>query len=150
MADLRAGFGISTITPKVGCEMPGYHSRHSTGVHDDLHSRSLVIEGGGSIWALSANDICYFFEPTVSQVREQVAARTSIPAGNVFVCATRTHSGPYDSHPEDWERPLVDLVTDAIVQAYEDRVPARVGAGRGRLDGTRPTHEIGSTPVGHG
>ncbi len=137
MAELRAGFGASTITPKVGAEMAGYGRREgpSTGVHDDLHSRALVVEGSDTIWALSANDICYFSEATVAQIRDQVASRTSIPAANVFICTTHTHSGPYDYHPQDWERPLVALAADAIVRAYENRVPARIGAGRGRLDG---------------
>jgi len=137
MSTLRAGFGISTITPKVGCEMAGYSNRPgpSTGVHDDLHSRALVVEGGDSIWALSANELCFFTEPTVALIREQVAERTPIPAGNVFLCTVHTHSGPYDSHPEDWERPLAELVAEAIVQACANRVPARIGAGRGRLDG---------------
>jgi hypothetical protein len=120
MAKLKAGFGISTITPTVGAEMAGYGKREgpSTGVHDDLQSRALVVEGSDTIWGLSANEICYFSEATVAQIRDQVASRTSIPADNVF-----------------GERPLVDLVADAIVQAYESRVPARIGAGRGRLDG---------------
>jgi len=137
MAELRAGFGISTITPRVGCDLAGYSNRQgpSTGVHDDLHSRALVVESDGVIWALSANEICFLTEPTVAQIREQVALRTSIPASHVFLCAVHTHSGPYDNHPEDWDRPLADLVADAIVQAYEGRVPARLGAGRGRLDG---------------
>ncbi len=137
MAELKAGFGISIITPKVGSEMAGYSNRQgpSTGVHDDLHSRALVVEGDDSIWALSANEICFFSEPTVAQIRKQVAVRTPIPAGNVFLCTVHTHSGPYDNHPEDRERPLADLVAEAIVQAYEHRVPARLGAGRGRLDG---------------
>jgi len=137
MTQLKAGFGISTITPKVGSEMAGYSSRQgvSTAVHDDLHSRALVVEASDAIWALSANEICYFSELTVAQVRQQVAARTCIPAANVFVCTVHTHSGPYDNHPQDWERPVADLVADAIVDAYEHRVPARVGAGRGRLDG---------------
>ncbi|MEA3345818.1 MAG: neutral/alkaline non-lysosomal ceramidase N-terminal domain-containing protein [Chloroflexota bacterium] len=137
MAELKAGFGVSLITPKMGSEMAGYSNREgpSTGVHDDLHSRALVVEGGDCIWALSSNEMCFLTEPIVAQIREQVAKRTPIPAGNVFICTTHTHSGPYDNHPEDWERPLADLVADAIMRAYESRVPARLGAGRGRLDG---------------
>jgi neutral ceramidase len=137
MTQVKAGFGTTTITPKVGSAMAGYGKREgvSTGVHDDLHSRALVVEGDDAIWALSANEICYFSEATVAQIREQVAARTAIPAANVLVCTVHTHSGPYDYTPQDWERPLVDLVADAIVEAYENRVPARIGTGRGRLDG---------------
>lgn len=137
MCELKAGFGTSTITPKIGCEMVGYNNRPgpSTGVHDDLHSRALVVEGGDSVWALSANELCFLSECTVSQIRRQVAERTSIPPSNIFLCTVHTHSGPYDNHPEDWERSLADLVVEAIVQAYEGRLPARVGGGRGRLDG---------------
>ena len=137
MTEVKAGFGVSSITPKVGAEMMGYSNRSgpSVGVHDDLHSRALVIEGSDSIWALSANELCWIAQPTVARIREKVAERTPIPESNVFVCTVHTHSGPSDDHAEDWDRPLADLVTDAIVQAYENRVPARVGAGRGWLDG---------------
>ena len=137
MTELKAGFGISVITPKVGAVLAGYSNRSgpSTDVHDDLHSRALVVAGGDTIWALSANDICFLTQSTVAQIREKVAERTSIPASNVFICTAHTHSGPYDSHPEDWDRPIADLVADAIEKAYENRVPARIGAGRGRLDG---------------
>ena len=137
MAEVKAGLGISNITPRVGSAMAGYGARQgvSTGVHDELNSRALVVEGEGVIWALSANEICYFSEGMVAQIREGVAARTPIPAGNVLLCTVHTHSGPYDNHPEDWDRTLADLVADAIVQAYENRRPARVGVGRGRLDG---------------
>jgi neutral ceramidase len=137
MTELKAGFGISTITPKVGAELAGYSNRAgpSTGIHDDLHSRALVVEGDDSIWALSANEICFLSQLTVTRIRERVAERTPIPESNVFISTVHTHSGPYDDNPEEWEQPLADLVGDAIEQAYQNRVPARIGAGRGRLDG---------------
>jgi neutral ceramidase len=137
MSEIQAGFGVSNITPKVGSAMAGYGSRQgvSTSVHDELKSRALVVEGESTIWALSANEICFFSEQTVAQIREKVAARTPIPAANILICTVHTHSGPYDNHPEDWDRPVVDLVADAIVQAYERRQPARIGGGRGRLEG---------------
>jgi len=137
MTELKAGFGISLITPKVGSELVGYSNRSgpSVGVHDNLHSRALVVEGADSIWALSANEICWISQPVVALIREKVAERTPIPESNVFVSTVHTHSGPSDDHAGDWDRSLADLVADAIVQAYENRVPARFGAGRGRLDG---------------
>jgi len=136
MARIQAGLGLSNITPRVGCQMAGYSARQgvSTGVHDELHSRALVVEGEGGIWALSTNELCFVSAFTVAQVREKVAARTAIPSSNILVCTVHTHSGPYDHYPEDWDRPLADLIADAIVQAYEHRRPARLGGGRGRLD----------------
>lgn len=137
MTELKAGFGVSLITPKVGAELVGYSNRPSpsVGVHDNLHSRALVVQGEDSIWALSANEICWISQPVVALIREKVAERTPIPESHVLICTVHTHSGPSDDHAEDWERSLADLVADAIVQAYESRVPARIGAGRGRLDG---------------
>jgi len=117
--------------------MVGYTNRSgpSIGVHDDLHSRALVVEGEDAIWALSANELCEITTRQVARVRERVSARVPLPPSSVHVCTVHTHSGPYDKNPEDWERPLADLIADAIVQAYDRRAPARVGAGRGRSDG---------------
>jgi len=137
MAELHAGFGVSLITPKVGAELVGYNNRSgpSVGVHDDLHSRALVMEWGDSIWALSSNELSFLSQPTVGLIREKAAERIPIPESSIFVCTVHTHSGPSDDHPEDWDQPLADLIANAIVQAYQNRVPARIGAGRGQLDG---------------
>jgi len=137
MDDLRVGFGVATITPKVGCELVGYSNRPepSTGVHDDLHSRAMVVDGAGTVWALCANELCFLTQKTVAQIRERVTAQVPIPPEHIHLSTVHTHSGPDDDNPEDWDTPVADLITGAIVQAYERRVPARVGAGRGRLDG---------------
>jgi len=152
MTELKAGFGVSLITPKVGAELVGYSNRLglSTGVHDKLHSRALVMEGDGRIWALSSNELCWIGSPVVASVRKKVAERTSIPENNIFISTVHTHSGPSDDHAEDWDRSLTDLVADAIVQAYENRVPARVGAGRGRLDGWTINRRFIDRPVDPG
>jgi len=132
MDNLKAGFGISTLTPKVGCELVGYSNRPgpSTGVHDDLYSRALVVEHNDTIWALCASELCFLTAPTVAQIRQRVAEQAPIPPEHIHLCTVHTHSGP-----GDWDTPLPDLIAEAIVQAYERRVPAQVGAGRGRLDG---------------
>jgi neutral ceramidase len=137
VAKIKAGSGISVITPRVGSAMVGYANRSgpSTGVHDDLHSRALVVEGEDAIWALSANELCELTARQVARVRERVAAQVPIPPSSVHICTVHTHSGPYDKKPEDWERPLTDVIAGAIVHAYDHRIPARIGAGRGRLDG---------------
>ena len=60
MAKIKAGSGISVITPRVGSAMVGYANRSgpSIGVHDDLHSRTVVVDGEDAIWALSAFELC--------------------------------------------------------------------------------------------
>ena len=88
MSELKVGFGVSSITPKVGAELMGYSNRSgpSVGVHDNLHSRALVVEGEDSIWALSANELCWISQPVVALIREKVAERTPIPQRRVGGC----------------------------------------------------------------
>jgi neutral ceramidase len=134
---LRAGFGKSVITPKVGARLVGYANRTSpsTGVHDDLHARALVVEANGKVCALCAVELCYLRETQVSAVRQIVEKRTGVPRSQIFLCAVHTHSGPDDQNATEWEKPLPELIADAVVQAINALRPARIGAGSGFLYG---------------
>jgi neutral ceramidase len=130
---LKAGFGRSIITPRVGVRLMGYANRTtpSTGVHDDLHARALALEKNGRSWVLCAVELCYIREPQVAAVREIVESRTGLPGDHVFLCAVHTHSGPDDQDSGAWEKPLAELIADAVVQAIERMRPACIGAGSG-------------------
>jgi neutral ceramidase len=134
---LKAGFGKSIITPRVGTRLMGYANRTnpSTGIHDDLHARALVVEGGGDSWAFCAVELCYIREPLMAVVREVVDDRTGFRGDHVFLCAVHTHSGPDDQDGGAWDKPLAELIADAVVQAIKDMRPARIGAGSGFLYG---------------
>jgi hypothetical protein len=134
---LKAGFGKSVITPRVGARLMGYSNRTSpsTGVHDDLHARALAVEANGQSWALCAVELCYIREPQVAAVRAIVENRTSFPGDRVFICAVHTHSGPDDLDSEAWEGPLPELIAEAVIQAVERARPAQIGAGSGFLYG---------------
>ncbi|MGA9364567.1 MAG: neutral/alkaline non-lysosomal ceramidase N-terminal domain-containing protein [Bacteroidota bacterium] len=134
---LKAGFGKSVITPRVGTRLMGYANRTSpsTGVHDNLHARALALESNGQSWALCAVELCYIREPQVAAVREIVESRTGFPGDRVFISAVHTHSGPDDQDCEAWKRPLPERIAEAVVQAIERMRPARIGAGSGLLYG---------------
>ena len=54
----RAGAAAVVISPPAGTPMAGYYStRLSTGVHDDLHAKAIVMEAGGQRVALVACDL---------------------------------------------------------------------------------------------
>jgi hypothetical protein len=152
MAAIRAGFGKSDITPRVGCAMGGYRNRisPSVGVHDPLLSRALVVEGDDALWALSANDLLELMPPTVALVRDKVSARVPIERENIHVSAVHTHAAHYDRDPQDWDPPLADRIAAAIVWAYENRLPARTGGGLGRLDGWSINRRFLDRPVDPG
>lgn len=134
---LKAGFGKSVITPKAGARLMGYANRTapSTGVHDDLHARAMVLEVDGKTWAIGVAELCYLREPQVAAVREIVQKRTGFPGRCLFLSAIHTHSGPDDQDVGSWDLPLVELIADAVVQAVEHIRPARIGAGSGILYG---------------
>jgi hypothetical protein len=137
MSELQAGFGRADITPKLGCQLVGYGNRTSgaTGVHDPLLTRALVLEQDQGVWALVVNDLCYTTSPTVEAIRAAVTQRTGIPGHQVLVANTHTHAGPHDRHSDNWERPLAEIVADAVAMAHAARQPARIGSGYGVLYG---------------
>jgi hypothetical protein len=45
--DLQAGFATADITPPIGYRMSGYfNERLSTGTHDPLHAKAMVLRQG--------------------------------------------------------------------------------------------------------
>lgn len=137
MSELQAGFGRADITPKLGCKLVGYGGREqgATAIHDPLLARALVIEQEGSCWALISADLCYTGSETVQEVRNAIHHRTGITPAHVLLATTHTHAGPHDRHAQNWDRPLADLITDAVEMAYNARQPARIGSGAGVLYG---------------
>ncbi|NPV06934.1 MAG: hypothetical protein HPY83_03090 [Anaerolineae bacterium] len=135
MSNLHAGFGRADITPRLGCRLMGYSNRQgvATGVHDPLLARALVLEHDGQRHALIACELLYTSEPTTQAVRQAVERRLGIPPDNVFIAAIHTHSGPDDREADNWERPLAEIITDAVEEAAGRLQPARVGGGFGVL-----------------
>ena len=137
MDNLQAGVGRQKITPKIGTPLYGYFDRlgPSTGVHDDLWARALVLDDGDTQIALCSVELCVFRAREVALVRQAVAERCALLPENIFLFATHSHAAPSGHNPNHWHRPLTDLIADAIVQAYESRQPACIGIGAGFLFG---------------
>ena len=58
--EMKAGFGKTDITPRVGVEMFGfgpYRNRKSIGVRDILEARTAVLECGGKTVVLVSLDL---------------------------------------------------------------------------------------------
>ena len=114
--------------------------RYSTGVHDPLWSSALCLESGGTRVLIMGNDIIYLSKQSVTRVRKRVAHQTGVPAENILISATHTHSGPKMLDPiatqDDEAVPKADVayvafVEDAIVEAAtratQRMVPAEIG-----------------------
>lgn len=137
MTTFRAGVGRSDITPHIGGRLTGYGNRASgsTGVHDPLICRALVVEDPEGRYALLSVEMCYLNADSVREIRDAIERRCAIPAGHIFVATTHTHSGPHDRETENWLRPLAELAADAAQAACAQLAPAQLGSGFGLLPG---------------
>ena len=94
-AAIQAGLATVDITPPVGWRMSGYfYERLSTGTHDPLQAKAVVFRQGDQRAALVFCDLIGMPAVLSSPVRAQASHKTGIPAENILIAATHTHSGP--------------------------------------------------------
>jgi len=139
---LIAGAAVADITPSRSLFLFGYPHvpRDSTGVHDPLLSSALYLSDGETPLLLVANDIIYVSRETARRARERIQAATGVPAANIMVTATHTHSGPLTgdmiSNEADpvipkTDRAYVEQLENGIVAAAVEAVraarPAKIG-----------------------
>ena len=139
---LLAGAAAADITPADVQFLFGYPhvARYSTGVHDRLLSSALFLHDGRTSLLLVANDVIYVSKATACRVRERIERETGIPAANIMVTATHTHSGPMTVDVLSSEADPAAPKTDPRYVAYlEDRMVEAAGKAGGHA---RPA-EIG-------
>src|SRR3954452_18765632 len=129
--------------------MAGYYAtRLSTGVHDDLHAKAIVIASGDQRVALVACDLVGIPPAIIEEARDIIRSATGIPGGNVMISATHSHTGPlipgggaregaYGGQmeiPRQYRAALPGKIAESARLAAHTRTPARVAFGRGRED----------------
>ena len=156
-AGFRVGFAQADITPPVGWRRAGVFSEIlSTGVHDPLMSKAMVVEEGGTTFAFVGNDLCSVPRDLTDLARAKASQLTGIPAANMVITATHTHGGPEycgplrdflharatkehggsDPHePVDYRAQLVERWAGVIAAAWSNRQPAVLEVVIPRLEG---------------
>ncbi|MEO6044233.1 MAG: neutral/alkaline non-lysosomal ceramidase N-terminal domain-containing protein [Tepidiformaceae bacterium] len=96
MNTVMAGASVLDITSPVGVEMGGYGARKgvSMEIHDNLNVRTLVLDDGATKLVIAICDFVGVGPMIVQRAREIIADDLGIPAQNVCIAATHTHSGP--------------------------------------------------------
>ena len=95
VAQLTAGVAIADITPPIGYRMSGYfNERLSTGILNPLHAKAIVLRQGDISSAMVFCDIIGLSLDVSSRARKRAAERTGIPASNIIIAATHSHTGP--------------------------------------------------------
>lgn len=92
---LRVGIAVRDITPPVGYRMSGYfYERPSTGTHDPLYAKAMVLEQDAQRAALVFCDLIGISRAVSDKARQAASERTKIPAANILIAATHSHTGP--------------------------------------------------------
>ena len=92
---LQAGVAVADITPPVSYRMCGYfNERLSTGVLNPLQAKALVLRQGDTRAALVFCDLIGLSLDVSKRARRQVEQETGIPADNILLAGTHSHTGP--------------------------------------------------------
>ncbi len=118
---LKAGAGKVDVTPQAS-ELPKTYD----GILDHLDSRAIVLENGNARAALISVDAGAVPDAVWKPVSEQVEKELGIPAQNVLLTATHTHSVPGQTSAD-----YVRKIVESVRMAKDRLTPARVGYGTG-------------------
>ncbi len=154
---MKAGVAELDITPPVGCVMVPFSP--STGVHDPLMARALVLDDGATRVAIVSMDHVCFTHALSAELTDGITAATGIE--HVLLCCSHSHNTPFDigiptpaidrRHAElrpiwraKWREGLPQVVAEAAgklrpVTLKAGRAPVQVGFNR------RLAHEDGNT-----
>lgn len=142
--ELQAGAARRSIVPPFPTHMGGFMDRTGTfeGVHDEVYARALVLDNGDTRLAVISSDLTAVDADMTRQIRQAVQEQTGIPAAHIMVSCAHNHSAPSLYEPgrikesESAVKPFfVEQFTAAVVEAWEQRRPARLGFHAGQLEG---------------
>jgi neutral ceramidase len=147
---IGAGVAVVDITPPIGYRMEGYFSeRPSTGTHDPLQAKAIVLRQGDEQAALVVCDLGALDAAVTGPARTRARQKTGIPASHILIAATHTHTGPLyfsalrehfhkkavagggsDPHEKvDYPALLVEKLVQVIADAQAAARPARLDSG---------------------
>ena len=144
---LQAGEGVADITPPLGIELGGFHKppgqeRRVKGIRQPCAVRALVLTDGRTRVAICSLDVLGVDQTMTGRIQQTAAKRTGIPAENIHVVATHTHSMPTFKRLRQWGAISPELMAtverrtvEAIVAAQADLAPAELSVGKCRAPG---------------
>ncbi|NLS96876.1 MAG: hypothetical protein GXX96_32470 [Planctomycetaceae bacterium] len=111
----------------------GFLERTGNELHDHLFARGLVLDDGQKRLAMVVVDTLMMPREMLDGVKQKAAESTGIPAENILISATHTHTAPSvmgalgTGVDEDYAAFLPGKLVECIEQAAETLEPARVG-----------------------
>ncbi|MFC4874224.1 neutral/alkaline non-lysosomal ceramidase N-terminal domain-containing protein [Negadavirga shengliensis] len=145
--ELKAAVTKVDITPENSQWLLGYGPRKSTGIHDRIYHRIVVMDDGSTRFCLVSSEICLVSPAEYDRIAERVHRELGISPQNLWWTVTHTHSAPEVGPPglpevfmgerydHEWDRDYTALVEERMMegigQALDRLEPARLGTGWG-------------------
>ena len=137
---INAGVGCVDITPTEPVVLAGSPSRlKSTSVSSRLYARALVLSDGKQKIAIVTLDTLKYPVEHSERARQQIEKTSGIPAANVIICSSHTHSGPLWSYYEDQ---LVTPIAEAVAIGVRDLAPCRLGTAKRKAEGVSECRRV--------
>ena len=124
----RVGFGRANITPSItqGLEMEGYKGQVSEGFLSYIWATCIAItDEQDNTLLLYTVDKTEMHKETIAALRDRITEKYDIPADNITISATHTHSTPKTTLMPDY----IDQLFAAGEEALKDRSPATIAGG---------------------
>lgn len=153
---LRGAMAQANITPPVGGRLAGhFYEILSTGVHDSLWAKAIVLQQGNEKVALVFCDLIGLTLNISTNARSQASAETGIPVKNILIAAVHSHTGPLfygfqhdyfhkkavaeegvDPYEKiDYSMFVTGQIVKAIIQANKEVSPIQLEAGIAQQQG---------------
>jgi len=138
MSVFQVGYAEVNINPPLGIGVAGYYvPRFAKGFLDDLKACALALSLDGTDILLISVDNEGITKPLADQFRAAIEKSSGVPARNVFLSTSHTHTGPLVSPTEAFcapEEPIIryqnflaQRLADVAVLAMADRKPGKMG-----------------------
>jgi len=135
---LLAGAAREVITPIVGSFLFGYNNHCvSHSVNDQLTVTALALESGNTKILLLSATVCLIDNGVADEIRTKAGAAAGVPAAQVILGATHTHSGPRTDGFTKWgeidrvycDTVLIPKCIAAARAAAAEKIPVKTGIG---------------------
>ncbi|MGH7144344.1 MAG: hypothetical protein ACREJ2_09510 [Planctomycetota bacterium] len=145
---LLCGAAKAVINPPLPCPLAGYIPRMATRVHDDLHCAALFLHDGPDQLLLLTFDTIALDAAFCAEVQQAVHKATGIPALNIFLTCSHTHSAPRvgaANHTPKGLTPAQRKVHAALVKYHRRCVAGAVEAAKQAAAAAEPVLALYNT-----
>ncbi len=141
-ANMEIGFARVNINPPLGIPMRGHpFDFFAKGFESDLYANAMSISDGKTEIMMVSCDVAGISNEMSARICRKIEQTIGVPASNIMVCTTHTHSGPATTPSKGNDlingycKKLEAGIIEALKQAHNNTQKGRLTVGYGELPG---------------